>query len=126
MRKAVRLWVSRARVRKGLRRQVIASAQKGRDVVGLLRMMDEAESDDLANTILARDSEGCTPLLWAAKKGFVDVVDAFLSAAGRCATELGDETLLGSIVNTPDSDGNTALHWAARKGFEEVAASLIE
>ena len=71
-------------------------------------------AQDLSSAILSKKGkEGCTPLVQAARKGFSDVVDAVLSAAGRCAEELKDESLLGLVTNTPDSDGNTALHWAA-------------
>jgi hypothetical protein len=126
MRKAIRKWISRASVRKGLRRMVFMTAQRGRDLMLLLRMMDDADTDDLSNAILAKDAEGSTPLLHAAKKGNLDVVEAFLSSGGRCAEELQDEALLQQIVDSTDGDGNTALHWAARKNFDDVAAALLE
>ena len=44
MRKALRKWVSRAHVRKGLRKQVFASALRGKDVMKLLAMADEASA----------------------------------------------------------------------------------
>ena len=125
MRKAIRKWVSRARVRRGLRRQVFQTAQKGKDLLLLLKMMDEADTDDLCNAVLAKDGEGCTPILWAAKKGYTDVVEAFIGAGVRSSDELGDQSLLGQIVNSIDADGNTALHWAARKSHVYVANALM-
>ena len=75
-------------------------------------MMDEADTDDLCNAVLAKDGEGCTPILWAAKKGYADVAEALLAAGS--SGELGDASLPGQVVNSTDADGNTALHWAAR------------
>ena len=125
MRKAIRKWVSRARVRRGLRRQVFQTAIKGKDLLLLLKMMDEADTDDLCNAVLAKDGEGCTPILWAAKKGYADVVEAFIGAGERSSGELGDASLLGQVVNSTDADGNTALHWAARKSHVYVANALM-
>ena len=74
IRRAIQLWVGRARIRRGLRRQVWTCAQKGpKELLKLLDMMEQAEQEDLANAIVARDSGGQTPLLWAAKKGFAEV-----------------------------------------------------
>ena len=126
MRKAVRRWVGRANIRKSLRRQIFQTALKGNALRLLLTMMDDADTDDLSNAILARDGEGCTPLLLAAKRGFTDVTEALISSGARCADELGDESLLAEIVDTQDADGNSALHWAARKGHSDVAAALLE
>ena len=126
MRKAVRRWVGRANIRKSLRRQIFQTALKGNALRLLLTMMDDADTDDLSNAILACDAEGCTPLLLAAKRGFTDVTEALISSGARCAEELGDESLLAEIVDTQDADGNSALHWAARKGHSDVAAALLE
>ena len=89
-------------------------------------MMDEADTDDLSNAILARDGEGCTPLLIAAKKGFTDVTEALISSGAHCAEELNDDSLLAEIVDAKDNDGNSSLHWAARKGWVEVTMALLE
>jgi hypothetical protein len=69
MRKALRLWVSRAHTRKGLRKQIFTSALKGKDLLRLMNMADDVDTDDLANAMLAKDAEGCTPLLCAAVRG---------------------------------------------------------
>ena len=42
LRKAVRRWVSRSHVRKGLRKMVFTTAQKGKDLRLLLQMMEMA------------------------------------------------------------------------------------
>ena len=102
------------------------TALKGTALRTLLNMMDDADTDDLSNAILARDREGCTPLLIAAKKGFIDVVEAIISSGANCAEKLQDESLLSEIVDTKDGDGNSPLHWAARKGWMEVAEALLE
>ena len=74
IRRAIQLWVSRARIRRGLRKQVWTAAQKGEvELMRLLEMMEQAEQEDLANAIIALDKQGQTPLLWAAKKGFAEV-----------------------------------------------------
>ena len=126
MRKALHRWTGRAGLRRGLRRQLFASALKGRDVMRLMQMVDEADTDDLCNAILAKDAEGCSPLLWAAKKGNLDVVELLITCGARCAEELGDESLLNQLLDSSDADGNTPLHWAARKNQRDVAASLLE
>ena len=110
MRKAIHRWVARAYIRKGLRRQVFVTALKGTALRSLLNMMDEADTDDLSNAILARDGEGCTPLLIAAKKGFTDVTEALISSGAHCAEELNDDSLLAEIVDAKDNDGNS--HYA--------------
>ena len=66
VRKALRLWVSRAHIRRGLRKQVFVSALKGKEVLRLMQMADAADTDDLCNAIIAKDAEGCTPLVCAA------------------------------------------------------------
>ena len=64
VRRAVLLWVSRARIRRGLRKEVWVAAQKGAAELPKLREMSkESDIDDLANAIIARDQQGSTPLL---------------------------------------------------------------
>ena len=119
--------MGRAHIRKSLRRQIFTTALKGTSLRLLLTMMDQADTDDLMNAILARDPTGSTPLLIACKKGFIDVAEALISSGARCAEELGEAAqLLSEIVDTQDADGNSALHWAARKGHGDVAAALLE
>ena len=56
-----------------------------------------------------------TPLLWAAKRGFADVVEVLL-AFGADGSDL---------IAAQDAEGSTALHHAARKAHNEVVALLI-
>ena len=131
LRKAIGVWVARGKVRKGLRRQVWLCAQKGveRDLARLLEMMDDSDSDDIANAIVALDKQGSTPLLWAAKKGFADVAETLIGTVNNIVGD-GKGVLsakdIAAMVNTADSDGNSALHWAARKDHMAVAVQLLE
>ena len=107
MRKAIRLWMSRARVRRGLRKQIRESSLKGTNLLRMLEMADESDVDDLANALLARDAESCTPLLWASKKGHSEVAESLLGLAARCVDHLGDEvrvhgTCVAAVVAAGD------------------------
>lgn len=57
-----------------------------------------------------RDSRGATPLIWAAYRGFADVVGVLLEA--------------GADKDAEDPRGMTALEWAKRKGHEAVVTIL--
>lgn len=62
----------------------------------------------------ARDSQGYTPLLVAACKGFADV--------GRVLVQAGTNS-----IDEPSGDGeNTPLLWCAQKGYADVATVLVE
>ena len=126
LRKGLRKWVGRAGVRRGLRKQVFTSAIKGKDVLRLMAMADEADTDDLSNAIMAKDAEGSTPMLIAAKRGHLDVVEMLITSMARCGEELHDASLLPLVLSTADAQGNSCLHWAARKGHLDVARSLLE
>ena len=126
LRKGLRKWVGRAGVRRGLRKQVFTSAIKGKDVLRLMAMADEADTDDLSNAIMAKDAEGSTPMLIAAKRGHLDVVEMLITSMARCGEELHDASLLRLVLSTADAQGNSCLHWAARKGHLDVARSLLE
>ena len=116
MRRALSCWRARSDVRRGLCRQIWMSAQRGRDLPRLRELMRTADDEDLASAIVAKDNEGATPLLWAAKKGHADVAAVLIESG----------TDVSAMVNTADVDGNSALHWAARKNFPEVARKLID
>ncbi|OCT48904.1 Ankyrin repeat protein [Cladophialophora carrionii] len=108
---------------------------------------------DVAVTLLARghdpngrDSEGLTPLLWAAKNGHAPVVKLLLgrsadpdpqrasadrtplSWAAANGHEVVVQLLLGkkSKLEAKDEDGLTPLALAARKGHEVVTKLLLE
>ena len=131
MRRSIRLWLSRARVRRGLRKQVWKCALKGgqAELDKLLDLIGESDANDIAQAILARDSEGSTPLIMASIKGFTEVAETLIGAvqdivsSGKGVLTQAD---LAAMVNAADSDGNSPLHWAARKGHEAVTVMLIE
>ena len=129
-RKAVRLWVARAKVRRGLRKHVWTCARKGEvELARLLDLIADSDSDDVASAIVGHDGDGSTPLLFAAKKGFAIVAETLIGTAHDIAHEgagVLTEADLAAMVNAADADGNSALHWAARKGHEAVAVQLIE
>ncbi|XP_071147016.1 uncharacterized protein [Mytilus edulis] len=56
--------------------------------------------------------EGMTPLLYAASKGHLEVVQYLISE--------------GSEIESKDKEGRTALHWAAKNGNVEINKWLIE
>jgi ankyrin repeat protein len=62
--------------------------------------------------INAKDSDGRTPLLWAAGNGHASVVDQLL---GR-----------GADLDSKDKYGQTALSWAAENGHDKVVQKLLE
>jgi hypothetical protein len=95
----------------------------------LLDLIGESDANDIAQAILARDSEGSTPLIMASIKGFTEVAETLIGAvqdivsSGKGVLTQAD---LAAMVNAADSDGNSPLHWAARKGHEAVTVMLIE
>ena len=51
-----------------------------------------------------------TPLLWASKRGFCDVVEVLLAFAAD----------VSGMLSAQDADGSTPLHHAARKSHNEI------
>ena len=66
--------------------------------------------------IHATDELGMTPLLWAAKRGFADVVEVLLAFGGA------HEDLMAA----QDAEGSTPLHHAARKAHNDIVTLLLE
>ncbi|PRW58247.1 S-acyltransferase 24 [Chlorella sorokiniana] len=60
----------------------------------------------------ALDSDGRSPLHWAAYKGFADTLRLLL--------------VLGCQCNLPDKEGCTPLHWAAIRGHTEACTVLLQ
>ena len=97
------------------------AANKAKLGAALARMSPEGRAMGMgfaafANAVNAKDAEGSTPLLVAAKKGHTEAA-SMLIGTGFDVKEM---------VNGRDADGNSALHWAARKGHADVAAQLLE
>ena len=90
---------------------------KGRDLLRLLEMADESDVDDLANALLARDGEGCTPLLWAAKENHTAIATMLL--------DLGEDVNQQQPLTGQLSQRLSALHVAAQKGNEEMVELLL-
>lgn len=65
-----------------------------------------------------QDAAGQTPIMWAASRGFIDIV-TLLADFGA---ELDHVT---NQINDPHS-GNTALHWAAMGNYQDIVKILLK
>jgi ankyrin repeat protein len=63
--------------------------------------------------IIARDSEGMTALIWAARRGQKRAIDALLFRKPNLE------------IDIKDKNGWTALIWAARKGYKNIVELLL-
>ena len=77
----------------------------------MARGSEQGETSRIPNPN-AKDSDGSTPLHWAARSGHVEVV--------RCLVEGGADK------NVVTSNGSTPLHLAADNGHVEVVRFLVE
>ena len=84
----------------------LITAIKNQDVAQTRSCLKEGEDPNLA------DSEGLSPLNYAASFGNIEIVEALLEA--------------GSDVNYQDPWGMTSLHAALKEGHDEVAVLLME
>jgi hypothetical protein len=115
-RKAFNVW----KTMQGMRIQTLQStvwlaAQRGHRVGTLQEMFESIEPELVNELITMQDDMGMTPMLWAAKRGFSDVVEVL------CAFSSDLETL----ISAQDPDGSAALHHAARKGHNEIVQLLL-
>ena len=99
----------------------------------------------MAVDINTKDDRGCTPLIWAARNGHVDVVHYLCSHGGdvntssyggmtplhhscntaneSCVAELLED---GADANQADDCGNTSLHYACSRGVLNIVVRLTE
>ncbi len=61
--------------------------------------------------IESRDPYGCTPLIWAVRRGNETTVDLLLAS--------------GALVNSEDLEGQTSLWFAAKLGEDKIAEKLV-
>ena len=120
-RRAFNSWVAIG-VRRAQNRQstVWLAAQRGHRVGELQSMLDALDADMVEGLITATDELGMTPLLWAAKRGFGDVVEVLLAFGS--SMDVSSESLLGA----QDAEGSTCLHHAARKSHNDVVSLLLD
>ncbi|KAJ5291436.1 hypothetical protein N7478_000687 [Penicillium angulare] len=60
----------------------------------------------------SRDSEGRTPLSWAAQNGHQIIVEQLVEK--------------GAVIDSRDSEGRTPLSWAAQNGHQIIVEQLVE
>ena len=92
------------------------AAQRGHRVGRLQELLESLDPALVAQMLEATDELGLTPLLWASKRGFSDVVEVLLAFADDDA---------GAVVGAKDYDECTALHHASRKSHNEIVAMLL-
>ncbi|KAI9695891.1 MAG: hypothetical protein M1836_006008 [Candelina mexicana] len=78
---------------------------------GLSWLLRKLLSSGHSSGIRARDSRGNTPLIWAAKNGYVLAVQLLLDR--------------GSDVAAQNNEGVTALYWAANNGYASIVEQLL-
>jgi len=119
-RKAFNTWHHAEGVRlTSLQAAVWLVARSGQHAAALYRQLATLERSTVDEFIGAVDKpgpEGITPLLWAAKSGFGEVVDVLLKLSS-------DPASLTSAVN---EDGSSPLHLAAREGYIDCVRHLLE
>jgi hypothetical protein len=131
IRKAIRIWVERSRVRKGLRRQVWVCAQKGgSELMALRQMMPNAETEDLANALIAQQPDGSTPLLCAsraanARHRHADRLDAGRSRRTATHRAVPRRAAPRCALTPLTAPALCARRLAAKKGFADVAELFI-
>ncbi|KAG8236294.1 hypothetical protein J437_LFUL016074 [Ladona fulva] len=70
------------------------------------------DSQQMYKGMNAQDTEGDTPLMWAAETGKTNVAKILIEYRVD--------------LNVKNNDGKTALHWAAKGGFQRVVKLLID
>ncbi|EXJ68419.1 uncharacterized protein A1O5_08211 [Cladophialophora psammophila CBS 110553] len=78
----------------------------------LCHVIDAVADNEAHGTIDPRDTEGCTPLIWAAKNGHAEAVSSFIRH--------------GADVNAFDSERRSSLWWASGYSHLQVAEILIK
>mmetsp|Transcript_12330 Transcript_12330/g.18970 ORF Transcript_12330/g.18970 Transcript_12330/m.18970 type:complete len:241 (+) Transcript_12330:87-809(+) len=110
-------------------------------ILDLLKKYFEAHEDE----VNAVDDRGCTPLIWAARNGHIEVVKYLVEVGGD--VEMGgyggmksihhaannfQEAVVGVLLerganpNGTDEMGNCSLHYACARGILNLVVTLIE
>lgn len=92
------------------------AVQRGHRVGALQEMFEEITPSVIEELIQMKDAQGTTPLLWASKRGFGDIVEVLLAFSND----------LESVVGACDADGCCPLHHAARRHHNEIVAMLLD
>jgi hypothetical protein len=92
------------------------AVQRGHRVGALQEMFEEITPSVIEELIQMKDAQGTTPLLWASKRGFGDIVEVLLAFSSD----------LESVVGARDADGCCPLHHAARRHHNEIVAMLLD
>ena len=94
-------------LQKGLSNELVVAAKAG-DFGKVSRIL----SSNLRLNIDAEDGAGRTSLIWAARHGWVDILEKLIEKL--------------SNVNHKNQFGNRALHFAAKEGHLKIVEKLIE
>lgn len=89
-----------------------AAVSSGNIKIAKLILKKIRSNHDFQKYIDLKDTEGDTPLMWAAEKGLVDMTKLLLNN--------------GAAVDLKNKIGMTALDWAIKNGHNEVAGVLTD
>ncbi|KIY02140.1 uncharacterized protein Z520_02278 [Fonsecaea multimorphosa CBS 102226] len=78
----------------------------------LCHVIDAVFDNNPYDEVDARDANGCTPLIWAAKNGHAEATKCFVRR--------------GADVNSFDAQRHSSLWWALNRGHLEVAEILVQ
>ncbi|WP_375316602.1 ankyrin repeat domain-containing protein [Wolbachia endosymbiont (group A) of Colletes cunicularius] len=90
----------------------LAVSSNKEEIIKLVLDKIKETQRDVSQYIDAKDTEGDTPLMWAAENGRVNAAQILLK--------------YGASIEVKNNDGMTALHWAAQNGHLGVAKLLAD
>jgi ankyrin repeat protein len=92
-----------------LHRAVRGNETAIRLILEKIKEKSNQDQQQIYESINAKDTEGNTPLMWAAENGKINAAKILLE--------------YGADFNAQNNDGETALHWAAKGGLARICAT---